>query len=149
MAERYTQTFRLSWDDLYRDARELGRRISGVGTFHGIVAIARGGLVPAGIIARVLGLRMVDTVCVESYRGREQGDVKILKKVAGDGTGLAVIDDLADTGKTLAAVREFLPRAHFAVVYVKPLGRPYADSFITEVSQDTWIAFPWESAGRD
>jgi len=147
MAERYTQTFRLSWDDLYRDARELARRIAGIGTFAGLVAITRGGLVPAAIVARELGIRVVDTVCVESYRGRTRGPVNILKNVEGDGSGLAVIDDLADTGKTLAAVRDVLPRAHYAVVYVKPLGRSYADTFITEVSQDTWIAFPWEPSG--
>ncbi len=147
MPERYTRTIHLSWDDLYRDARELGRLIAPAGPFKGIVAITRGGLVPASIVARELDIRMVETVCAASYEGREQGAVAILKKIEGDGTGLAVIDDLADTGETLAAVRAFLPRAHFAVVYVKPRGRPFADSFITEVSQDTWIAFPWETSG--
>ena len=145
MAARYTRTIHLSWDDLHRDARELGRLIAPAGPFKGIIAIARGGLVPAAIVARELDIRLVDTVCAASYHGREQGRVNVLKKIAGDGTGLAVIDDLADTGDTLAAVRAFLPRAHFAVVYVKPRGRPFADSFITEVSQDTWIAFPWET----
>ena len=62
----------------------------------------------------------------------------------GDGTGLLVIDDLVDTGKTARIVRDMLPKAHFATVYAKPLGRPLVDTFITEVSQDTWIYFPWD-----
>ena len=37
-----------------------------------------------------------------------------------------------------------LPRAHFATVYAKPAGRPMVDTFVTEVSQDTWILFPWD-----
>ena len=37
-----------------------------------------------------------------------------------------------------------LPEAHFATVYAKPAGRPTVDSYITEVSQDTWILFPWD-----
>jgi xanthine phosphoribosyltransferase len=41
-------------------------------------------------------------------------------------------------------VRARLPKAHFATVYAKPAGRPSVDSFITEVSQDTWILFPWD-----
>jgi xanthine phosphoribosyltransferase len=38
-----------------------------------------------------------------------------------------------------------IPNAHFATVYAKPAGRPMVDTFITEVSQDTWILFPWDA----
>ena len=51
--------------------------------------------------------------------------------------GLLVVDDLADTGATVKLVRAVLPKAHVATVYAKPLGRPFVDSYITEVSQDT------------
>jgi xanthine phosphoribosyltransferase len=37
-----------------------------------------------------------------------------------------------------------LPEAHFATVYAKPLGAPMCHTFVTEVSQDTWIYFPWD-----
>jgi xanthine phosphoribosyltransferase len=43
-------------------------------------------------------------------------------------------------------VREMMPDAHFATVYAKPKGRPLVDTYITEVSQDTWIFFPWDTA---
>ena len=56
-----------------------------------------------------------------------------------------IVDDLVDTGKTAKVVRELLPGAHFATVYAKPMGRPMVDTFITEVSQDTWIYFPWDT----
>jgi xanthine phosphoribosyltransferase len=56
-----------------------------------------------------------------------------------------IVDDLVDTGKTAKVVRELLPEAHFATVYAKPMGRPMVDTFITEVSQDTWIYFPWDT----
>ena len=52
--------------------------------------------------------------------------------------------DLVDTGSTARVVREMLPGAHFATVYAKPKGREMVDTFITEVSQDTWIFFPWD-----
>ena len=35
-------------------------------------------------------------------------------------------------------------QSHFAAVYAKPAGRPLIDTFVTEVSQDTWIYFPWD-----
>ena len=67
-------------------------------------------------------------------------------ELMGDGTGILVVDDLVDTGKTLELVRRLYPKAHFATVYAKPSGRPMVDTYITEVSQDTWIFFPWDMA---
>jgi len=55
------------------------------------------------------------------------------------------MDDLVDTGRTAAVLRQLMPKAHFAAIYAKPLGRPLVDTYVTEVSQDTWIYFPWES----
>ena len=69
-----------------------------------------------------------------------------MKGIEGDGEGFLLIDDLVDTGRTAAVARKMLPRAHFAAVYAKPLGRSLVDSFVTEVSQETWIVFPWDSA---
>ena len=146
----YRKDFPISWEELHRNARALAWRLLDQGPWHGIIAITRGGLVPAAIIARELDLRLIDTLCVVSYKEGErgeqdtQGKLNFLKKVEGDGAGFLLIDDLVDTGKTARAVREMLPKAHFATLYAKPAGRPLVDSFITEVSQDTWIRFPWD-----
>jgi xanthine phosphoribosyltransferase len=146
--------FPVSWDQFHRDARALAWRLAGAGPFSAVVAITRGGLVPAGIVARELDIRIIETVCVASYHDyKSQGPLKVLKGVAkevaalggGDGKGVLIVDDLVDTGRTAKIVREILPKAHFATVYAKPMGRPLVDTFITEVSQDTWIYFPWDT----
>jgi xanthine phosphoribosyltransferase len=117
------------------------------GPWLGIAAVTRGGLVPAAIIARELDIRMIDTICIRSYSDdHSRSDMEILKEVPGDGEGWLIIDDLVDTGRTAKVVRSVLPKAHFATVYAKPAGRPTVDTFITEVSQDTWILFPWDTA---
>ena len=116
--------------------------------WQGIVAITRGGLVPASIIARELEIRLVDTVCVSSYDVRSQGEISVLKSVDMDGKDWLLVDDLVDTGQTARIVRDMLPKAHFATVYAKPEGRPLVDTFITEVSQDTWILFPWDTESQ-
>ena len=138
------RSFPVSWEELHRTARALAWRLIELGPWHGIVAISRGGLVPAAIIARELDIRLVDTVCLASYEHQTQGAPRILKGLPGDGEGWLIIDDLVDTGRTAEVVRQMLPKAHFATVYAKPAGRPLVDSFITEVSQDTWIHFPWD-----
>jgi xanthine phosphoribosyltransferase len=142
-ARRY---YPVSWDQLHRDAKALAWRLAEAGPFKGIVAITRGGLVPAHIIARELDVRVIDTVCVSTYDEEAQREARILKAAAdGDGAGWLIVDDLVDTGGTGRLVREMLPRAHFATVYAKPAGRPMVDTFVTEVSQDTWILFPWDT----
>ena len=145
MNESHSMDFPVSWDELHRHARALAWRLHEKGPFKGIVAITRGGLVPAAIVARELEVRLVDTVCVASYEHKDQGKTNILKGVEGDGEGWLIVDDLVDTGTTARIVREMLPKAHFATIYAKPAGRPLVDTFITEVSQDTWILFPWDA----
>jgi xanthine phosphoribosyltransferase len=140
----HAKTFPVSWDELHRHARALAWRLLELGPWQGIVAITRGGLVPAAIVARELDIRLVDTVCIASYEDRAQGGMRIIKRIAGDGAGFLIVDDLVDTGDTARAVREMLPKAHFATVYAKPAGRPLVDTYVTEVSQDTWILFPWD-----
>ena len=139
------RTFPVSWEELHRNAKALAWRLLDIGPFTGIVAITRGGLVPAAIVARELEMRLVDTFCVATYDDRSIGAPVILKGIEGDGTGLLIIDDLVDTGVTARLVRSHLPKAHFATIYAKPAGRPLVDTFITEVSQDTWILFPWDT----
>jgi xanthine phosphoribosyltransferase len=140
--------FPVSWDQFHRDARALAWRLSGAGPFEVIVTITRGGLVPAAVVARELGIRIIETISVTSYRDKAQGEIAILKGIAPEilarRTGVLVVDDLVDTGATARVVRDLLPNAHFATVYAKPQGRPLVDTFITEVSQDTWIYFPWD-----
>ena len=146
------KAFPVSWDQFHRDARALAWRLAGAnkGQWKAIVCITRGGLVPAAIISRELGIRVIETVCVASYHDyTSQGQLQVLKEITpalltDDGVGVLIIDDLTDTGKTALQVRGMLPKAHFAAVYAKPQGVPTIDTFVTEVSQDTWIYFPWD-----
>ncbi|HWG05152.1 MAG TPA: xanthine phosphoribosyltransferase [Beijerinckiaceae bacterium] len=144
------KTYSVSWDLFHRDARTLAARLGGEKPFSSIVSVTRGGLVPAAIVARELGLRIIETVCVTSYDdNRTRGSLAVLKEIvphiaANGGDGVLVVDDLVDSGATMRFVRQLLPQAHFATVYAKPLGRPVVDTFVTEVSQDTWIHFPWD-----
>jgi xanthine phosphoribosyltransferase len=142
-----THYYTVTWDQLHRDARALAWRLMGLQPLAGIVAVTRGGLIPAAIIARELEVRLVESVSVVTYDEEQMGQLRVTKPpaAAGDGSGFLIVDDLVDTGTTARVVRGLLPRAHFACVYAKPAGKDMVDSFITEVSQDTWILFPWDT----
>nr|WP_272210508.1 xanthine phosphoribosyltransferase [Marinicella sp. W31]MDC2876401.1 xanthine phosphoribosyltransferase [Marinicella sp. W31] len=145
------KAFPVTWDQFHRDARALAWRLAGLEqTFTAIVCVTRGGLVPAAVISRELEIRLIETVCIASYHDySSQGQTQLLKGISEEliktaGEGVLIIDDLTDTGNTAREVREMLPKAHFACVYAKPKGVPTVDTFVTEVSQDTWIYFPWD-----
>ena len=152
--------FHVSWDQIHRDARALAWRLDGKGpgeggTWKAVVGITRGGLVPAMIVSRELDIRMVDSISVKSYhsgggKADQRREAQVIKApnadLMGDGAGILIVDDLVDSGKTLELVRRLYPKAHFATVYAKPHGKPQVDTYVTEVSQDTWIFFPWDMA---
>src|SRR5262245_29639502 len=141
MANQFTKTFPVSWHELHRDAKALAWKLVNGGPWLGIVAITRGGMVPAAIVARELDVRLIDTISVASYDHMTQGAGKILKTISpeaiADKSSLKnwlIVDDLVDTGSTARMVRERLPGAHFATVYAKPAGKPLVDTYVTEVS---------------
>ena len=144
MNDRAAKAFPVSWDQFHRDSRALAWRLASEGPFAAVVSITRGGLVPAAIVARELEIRVIETISIASYNHQQQGGLQVLKSISPEIIKLLVIDDLVDTGSTMKLVRELLPKALVATVYAKPLGRPLVDTFITEVSQDTWIYFPWD-----
>jgi xanthine phosphoribosyltransferase len=149
-SSRYTDEIVISWPELHRDARYLSSLLHDMGAWQGIIAITRGGLVPAALVARELEIRLIDTICVSSYStsnagpAQQQSGINVLKRVSGDGEGFLLVDDLVDTGKTAQHVRQMLPKAHFATLYAKPAGRPFVDTCVKEFRQDKWIFFPWD-----
>ena len=140
----------VTWADFHRDTRKLVRKLMDMGPWEGNVALTRGGLVPAAIVAREMGIRVVDTLCITTYEEMQQGTLSVLKTpdaaLAAKGEGWLIIDDLVDTGTTAREARRLLPEACFAVVYAKPQGRETADVFVHDIPQDEWVVFPWDSA---
>lgn len=140
MSEKYVVT----WDMLQIHARKLAQRLLPVDQWTGIIAVSRGGLVPGALLARELGIRHVDTVCISSYDHDNQRELNIIKRAEGDGEGFIVIDDLVDTGGTAKAIRDMYPKAHFVTIFAKPAGRPLVDDYVIDIPQDTWIEQPWD-----
>lgn len=135
--------YHLTWEELHRDTRALAARLLDT-PWRGVIGIARGGLIPATILARELDIRLIDSLCIASYDHDRQGDPQILKGVAGEGDGFLLVDDLVDTGVTARLARKLLPQAKLVAVYAKPRGMSTADLWAREFEQDVWIHFPWD-----
>jgi xanthine phosphoribosyltransferase len=142
----------LSWDQFHKDVRSLSEKLNPLHTIHTLIAITRGGLFPAGIIARELGIRVIDTLCLASYDHQNQNSLEVLKPISheilqriGQGEGVLVIDDLVDTGATARFIKDLLPNCTLATVYAKPKGQHIPDFYEKEVPQETWVFFPWDT----
>ncbi|HNQ91314.1 MAG TPA: xanthine phosphoribosyltransferase [Alphaproteobacteria bacterium] len=137
----------VSWQEIHVLAKKLSLRLKESGKqWDRIIAIARGGMVPACLLAYELDIRVVETISIKSYDFQTQSEAVLLSapEDLGTGQGCLVIDDLSDTGNTFRFLRGKLPDASFACIHVKPQGRAQADFFVEEVAQDTWIFLPWE-----
>lgn len=137
--------FTVSWEMVQAYGRELSMRLLPSEQWKGIIAVSRGGLVPAAILARELHIRYVDTVCISSYDHDHQREKVVLKKAEGDGEGFIVIDDLVDTGGTAQTIRDMYPKARFVTIFAKPAGRDLVDDYVVDIAQDTWIEQPWDT----
>ena len=146
--------FHVSWDQIHRDSRALAWRLDKQGPDDGawraVVAITRGGMAPAMIVARELDIRTDRHDQRQVLRLAEAGRAEVLKApdagLMGDGTGI-----LSSTTSSTPA-RRWSWSAGSTRRRISPRSTPsrragaMVDTFITEVSQDTWIFFPWDMA---
>ena len=143
MSEKYVVT----WDMFQMHARKLSERLLPASQWKGIIAVSRGGLFPAAVLARELGIRHIETVCIASYHDHNnQGALQVLHaaQVPNGGEGFIVVDDLVDTGNTARAIRQMYPNAKFVTVFAKPAGAELVDDYVIDIPQNTWIEQPWD-----
>ncbi|OZC57508.1 phosphoribosyltransferase [Rhodococcus sp. 06-621-2] len=144
----------LTWETFGFASRELTRSIVDSGFEPEIViAIARGGLIPAGAIAYAMGIKAAGTLNVEFYSDVEETlpDPVVLEPLLDTdaivGKRLLVVDDVADSGRTLALVVELLKKhtdeVKSAVIYTKPQSIIAPDFSWRET--ELWINFPWST----
>lgn len=137
----------VTWDMFQMHARKLSERLLPASQWKGIIAVSRGGLFPAAVLARELSIRHVETVCIASYHDHNnQGELQVLHaaQVPNSGEGFIIVDDLVDTGNTARAIREMYPNAKFVTVFAKPAGAELVDDYVIDIPQNTWIEQPWD-----
>ncbi len=144
----------LSWERFGVAIRELAQQVADSGFAPDVVvAVARGGLPPGGALAYALGTKAVGTLNVEFYRGIDERlpDPVVLPPLldteALHGLRALVVDDVADTGETLALVARLMAdhceEARTAVLYAKP--HSVVDPDYVWRRTDRWITFPWSA----
>ena len=144
----------LTWEGFGAATRELAQEIADSGFVPDIIiGVARGGLVPAGALSYALGVKLLDAVNVEFYTDVHEtlADPILLAPLLDTdsirGRRILVVDDVADSGRTLALVlkllRGFGAEVRSAVLYTKP--RTVVQPDFSWRTTDKWIVFPWSA----
>lgn len=142
----YSSEHLVTWDEIQEHCAALARDIiaDNIG-FGRILAVTRAGLFPAGILARELDIRYVETIGVEGYDDKEKKHATIIKECQESfRNNVLVVDDLVDTGETFQLLRQSI-NGLFVTIYAKPQGRPYTDLYRRDVDQHIWVRFPWDT----
>lgn len=142
-----TEKIYISWSEFHRHVKDLCKKIKESGEYDKIVAISRGGLIPAAIIAYELNIRNTETINFSSYDGnyerRRDEEIEISGHIGTVNEKTLIIDDLSDSGRTYEILRRVYPKAKFITVYAKEKGAPQVDIY-EKTMPDEWLVFPWD-----
>jgi hypoxanthine phosphoribosyltransferase len=141
---------RMSWDATIEYCERLARM---VGDFKPdlIVGLSRGGLVPTRIMSDMLGVQEVGILGISFYKalGKPSDFPRITQDLTMDlaGKRVLIVDDVADTGRSLAVAKDYLKRkgatdVRIATIHYKPNSMFRPDYFVASTS--SWIVYPWE-----
>ena len=136
----------ISWEEFHNHTKLLAQKIKESGEYNKIIAISRGGLLPAGIISYELDIRNTHAINISSYDGDQHRDVNDieLEEIRNDvDDKTLIVDDLSDTGTTLRLLRKMFPQGKFVTVYAKPQGVQDVDIYAHAIP-DKWVVFPWD-----
>jgi hypoxanthine phosphoribosyltransferase len=116
-----------------------------------IIAITRGGLFPTAILTQVSNIRSIDTICMQSYQGKNQSEIQITTKNYDHikDQNILLVDDLADSGKTLKIATEYLQKfspknIQIFVIFKKDKSIFEPDFYLQTRSSDAWINFKYD-----
>lgn len=147
----------IDWFNVHRSCYELSRKIKKDIDVDSIVAIAKGGLVPASILCHYLKPKTFHTIGVSTYDDRDRkDDYTIYQSLppsfpTKEEENILIVDDLSDSGRTFGIVEKEICKNNYfncsiytATPYIKDHLEVKPDYYMTEFSSDVWLVFPWE-----
>ena len=143
----------ITWKQIEDDVVQLASDIKKTETqFDSIVGIAKGGLIPAAMLAELLEVKNLISYGIRSYTGYESGTIKVYQPFPksykpAPGKSVLIVDDLSDTGKTFdRTIAEAPPHSQIitAALYWKPRTSHVPWYSVRKYENDSWIVFPWE-----
>jgi len=144
----------LTWDEYITDCANAAGVASNFGPFTAVLGVARGGLIPATIIAHKLGIKRVFSLGVTYYDGDIKRDAPIVYQQLPaeiEYENVLIVDEVLDTGETWEhVIKHELERCrcnnyHFLALYSKDLYDKFKLSSLKMIDIETWLVMPYEN----
>ena len=136
----------ITWQEFHQHSKLLAEKIKqDIPSVNQIVAISRGGLIPAGILSYELGVRNCNLINISRYDDntqRNDADISISTTLSDLSSDTLIVDDLVDSGRTFDILKTLYPNAKKVCVYAKPKGVGSPDLY-AQALPDKWVVFPW------
>ncbi len=144
--------FKISWEMLEKDCLLLAKKIENLPKskqIDQIIAISRGGLVWARVLSDLLKIP-ISHMTIESYKNLRQQKKAMISEAPAhsfEGKSILIVDEIADSGKTLKRARSYfqnfaLAKVYLLAPYIKSHTKVPLDFFARKI--DGWIIFPYE-----
>jgi len=150
MTVYHMDLFRISWDAVLKYCEELAEKTNGYKPDI-IIGISRGGLVPARVLSDILDVKKVGIIGLIFYKkaGETNDKPEVTQELSMDikGKKVLLVDDVADSGKSLVAAKELLEKKEpaeikVATIHYKPHSVLKPDFFVK--TTEAWLVYPWE-----
>ncbi len=129
----------ISWDEFERDCDTLANKINHGKKWIGLIAVQRGGIIPAARLAYTLGTRYIHIVKVD----KDEPSISLPEVAFTDYSRWILIDEIVDTGRTVRLLRDYFRNTPIAVLYAKEASKHLVD-YCSKIIPDEWIHLPWE-----
>lgn len=138
------------WSDIVKSTTQLSLKLKDE-KFDCVIGIARGGLIPATLIAQKCNIRRVYSIGIEMYNDTEK-KTPILYQELPDlviNTKVLLVDDIADTGHSFNIALDVLKKQDYndittCSLFYKPHSTYKPDHYSLQVEDSEWVVFPWE-----
>lgn len=140
----------ITWREFISHTKKLSKKVAkkiGNPDDYNVVGLSRGGLIPAVIISHALNIRKVHCLGLQSYTDQAKNEIQLYQvPTFSDMNKIIIVDDLADSGDSLATVTSMIKDKEYitATVYKKTDSKFIPSVYSVEIPQEIWLDFPWE-----
>ena len=133
----------ISWVEFHENTKQLAKNLIRMERkWKAIIAVARSGLIPASIVAREMGIYMIDVICPFDIDNNYMNIIKTPN--IKDGKNILIVDEFVNSGLTLKSVKDKLPKSFYTSVYITKIGKQFVDLYVKEI-ENIEVIFPWDA----
>lgn len=144
----------ITWEDVFISCKSIAEQ-SLIHDIDCIVAVSRGGLIPARIISEIINIPSIFSIGLSSYTKEIKSNINLYQNpiedlISGNFKVALVVDEICDTGDTYKYLSNFFKQSNtlstiFSSLYLREGSSFYPSIYHKKITTEDWLVFPWEN----